>query len=61
MGDQANSRAKGRPAQLTLSPSDGALNVSATQTDAADGQEDERAIMSEVGWIFFLQFSWGVD
>ncbi|KAJ7847871.1 hypothetical protein B0H13DRAFT_2091141 [Mycena leptocephala] len=47
MGDQANSRAKGRPAQLTLSPSDGALNVSATQTDAADGQEDERAIMSE--------------
>ncbi|KAJ7651638.1 hypothetical protein DFH06DRAFT_1282850 [Mycena polygramma] len=48
MGDQANgARSKGRPAQLTLSPSDGALNVSATQTDPVEGQEDERAVMSE--------------
>ncbi|KAJ6469653.1 hypothetical protein C8R47DRAFT_1200712 [Mycena vitilis] len=48
MGDQANgARSKGRPAQLTLSPSDGALNVSATQTDQVEGQEDERAVMSE--------------
>jgi hypothetical protein len=53
LAEQANgARAKGRPgrpAQLTLSPSDGALNVSATQTNEADVQEDERAAMSEVG------------
>ncbi|KAJ7170172.1 hypothetical protein C8R46DRAFT_994929 [Mycena filopes] len=48
MSEQANgARSKGRPAQLTLSPSDGALNVSATQTSEADTQEDERAVMSE--------------
>ncbi|KAF7347573.1 hypothetical protein MVEN_01513900 [Mycena venus] len=47
-GEQANgARAKGRPAQLTLSPSDGALNVSATQAPDVDSQEDERAVMSE--------------
>ncbi|KAJ7786636.1 hypothetical protein B0H16DRAFT_1401843 [Mycena metata] len=48
MSEQANgTRLKGRPAQLTLSPSDGALNVSATQTNEGETQEDERAIMSE--------------
>ncbi|KAJ7610817.1 hypothetical protein FB45DRAFT_941703 [Roridomyces roridus] len=46
--DQANgARVKGRPAQLTLSPSDGALNVSATQTGDADAHDEERAAMSE--------------
>lgn len=48
-GEQNGARSKGRPAQLMLSPSDGALNVSATQTNEAEGQEDERAVMSEVG------------
>ncbi|KAJ7459106.1 hypothetical protein B0H11DRAFT_179716 [Mycena galericulata] len=47
-GEQANgARAKGRPAQLTLSPSDGQLNVSATQANENDAHEDERAAMSE--------------
>ncbi|CAK5280334.1 unnamed protein product [Mycena citricolor] len=46
--DQINgSRSKGRPAQLMLSPSDGALNVSATQAADGETQEDERAVMSE--------------
>ncbi|KAJ7654825.1 hypothetical protein B0H17DRAFT_993337 [Mycena rosella] len=43
----SGARSKGRPAQLMLSPSDGALNVSATQTNEPEGQEDERAAMSE--------------
>ncbi|KAF8215872.1 hypothetical protein K438DRAFT_1914754 [Mycena galopus ATCC 62051] len=47
MGDSNGARPKGRPAQLNLSPSDGALNVSATQTTETDAPEDERAVMSE--------------
>ncbi|KAJ6520133.1 hypothetical protein C8R45DRAFT_1205159 [Mycena sanguinolenta] len=47
LGEANGVRVKGRPAQLTLSPSDGALNVSATQTTEAEGLEDERAVMSE--------------
>ncbi|KAJ7492321.1 hypothetical protein FB451DRAFT_1217879 [Mycena latifolia] len=47
LGEANGTRSKGRPAQLMLSPSDGALNVSATQANDAEGQEDERAIMSE--------------
>ncbi|KAJ7269414.1 hypothetical protein B0H12DRAFT_1095698 [Mycena haematopus] len=47
MSEANGTRTKGRPAQLTLSPSDGALNVSATQIAEAEGLEDERAIMSE--------------
>ncbi|KAJ7109899.1 hypothetical protein C8R44DRAFT_678459 [Mycena epipterygia] len=47
VGEPNGARSKGRPAQLMLSPSDGALNVSATQTNEAEGQEDERAAMSE--------------
>ncbi|KAJ7070739.1 hypothetical protein C8F01DRAFT_975539 [Mycena amicta] len=45
MGDQAGARTKGRPAQLTLSPSDGALKTTATAEAAAE--DDERAVMSE--------------
>ncbi|KAJ6609390.1 hypothetical protein B0H10DRAFT_2064750 [Mycena sp. CBHHK59/15] len=49
MPEQPNgaTRAKGRPAQLTLSPSDGAINVSASQTNETEVQDDERAAMSE--------------
>ncbi|KAJ6502678.1 hypothetical protein DFH09DRAFT_1375676 [Mycena vulgaris] len=48
LGEQSSGvRSKGRPPQLMLSPSDGALNVSATQTNEAEVQEDERAAMSE--------------
>ncbi|KAJ7754933.1 hypothetical protein DFH07DRAFT_494448 [Mycena maculata] len=45
--NENGARAKGRPAQLTLSPSDGALNVSATQATEGEAPEDERAAMSE--------------
>ncbi|KAJ7103227.1 hypothetical protein B0H15DRAFT_201781 [Mycena belliarum] len=47
LGETSGTRSKGRPAQLMLSPSDGALNVSATQTTEPEAQEDERAVMSE--------------
>lgn len=57
MGEQANGpRSKGRPAQLNLSPSDGALNVSATQTTEVEAHEDERAVMSEVNFIRFFGY-----
>ncbi|KAJ7250950.1 hypothetical protein C8J57DRAFT_1238819 [Mycena rebaudengoi] len=49
IGEQENgsARSKGRPAQLTLSPSDGALNVSASQTNEIELHDDERAVMNE--------------
>ncbi|KAF7307159.1 hypothetical protein MIND_00509500 [Mycena indigotica] len=43
--DSMGAKVKGRPAQLTLSPSDGALKATATQSDVVE--EDERAVMSE--------------
>ncbi|KAF7302766.1 hypothetical protein HMN09_00911700 [Mycena chlorophos] len=45
VSDQSGARGKSRPAQLTLSPSDGALKATATQDENVE--EDERAVMSE--------------